>query len=152
MRADSLDPAEFNADVVERFRAGGGQVSGSLADTPLILVHHVGARSGVERVVPLAYLSRPDGRFVIVAANGGSRSHPAWYYNLKANPEVTVEVGTETFRVVAQELDAADRSVLWPTIVEKAPAAGRFQRMTTRTIPVFILTPRRRLGDRCGTR
>ncbi|MFI7211541.1 nitroreductase family deazaflavin-dependent oxidoreductase [Micromonospora maritima] len=149
---DTMDPAEFNADVVERFRAGDGKVSGPLADTPLILVHHIGRRSGVERVVPLAYLSRPDGRFLIVAANGGSETHPAWYYNLKAHPEVTVEVGTETFRVVARELDAAERSALWPTVVEKAPAVGRFQSMTTRAIPVFILTRRGRLGGRCDTR
>lgn len=137
---DSRSPAEFNVEIVEEFRAGGGCVSGSLADTPLILVHHLGARSGMERVVPLAYLPRPDGRFVIVASNGGAPRHPAWYYNLKANPKITVEVGAETFRVVAEELETAARSVLWPTIVEQAPAAGEFQSMTTRTIPVFILT------------
>ncbi|MEU1964419.1 nitroreductase family deazaflavin-dependent oxidoreductase [Micromonospora sediminicola] len=148
---DTMDPAEFNADVVERFRAGGGQVGGPLADTPLILVHHIGRRSGVERVVPLAYLSRPHGRFLIVAANGGSETHPAWYYNLKANPEVTVEVGTETFRVVARQLNAAERSALWPTIVEMAPAVGMFQSMTDRAIPVFVLTPQGRLGARCDT-
>jgi deazaflavin-dependent oxidoreductase (nitroreductase family) len=137
---DSPSPAELNAEVVEEFRAGGGHVSGPLADTPLMLVHHIGARSGMERVVPLAYLPQPDARFVIIASNGGSRKHPAWYYNLKANPEIMVEVGAEMFRVVAEELDLAARSVVWPTIVEQAPAAGEFQSMTTRTIPVFILT------------
>lgn len=137
---DSPSPAEFNAEIVEEFRARGGHVSGPLADTPLILVHHIGARSGVERVVPLAYLPQPDGPFVIIASHGGSQRNPAWYHNLKANPKITVEVGTETFRVVAEELDTAARSVLWPTIVEQAPAADEFQSMTTRTIPVFILT------------
>lgn len=136
----STDPAAFNAEIVEEFRTTGGHVSGPLADTPLILVHHIGARSGVERVVPLAYLLRPDGRYVIVASDGGSPRHPAWYYNLKANPTVTVEVGAESFRVVAAELDEAARRALWPTVVEQAPAAGEFQRMTTRTIPVFTLT------------
>jgi deazaflavin-dependent oxidoreductase (nitroreductase family) len=66
--------------------------------------------------------------------------HPAWYHNLKANPGITVEVGAETFRVAARELDTAARSVLWPAIIEQAPAAGEFQKLTTRTIPVFILT------------
>jgi deazaflavin-dependent oxidoreductase (nitroreductase family) len=137
---DSTSPARFNAEIVEEFRARGGHVSGPLAGTPLMLVHHTGARSGIERVVPLAYLPRPDGRFVIIASNGGSPGHPAWYYNLKANPKITVEVGAETFRVVAEELDTAARSALWPTIVDQAPAAGEFQNMTIRTIPVFILT------------
>jgi deazaflavin-dependent oxidoreductase (nitroreductase family) len=137
---DSPSPAEFNAGIVEEFRARGGHVSGPLADTPLMLVHHIGARSGRARVVPLAYLPQPDARFVIVASNGGSRRHPAWYYNLKANPKVTVEVGAETFRVMAEELDTAARSALWPAIIAQAPAAGEFQNMTTRTIPVFILT------------
>jgi deazaflavin-dependent oxidoreductase (nitroreductase family) len=137
---DSTSPAEFNAGIVKEFRARGGHVSGPFADTPLILVHHIGARSGIERVVPLAYVPRPDGRFVIIASDGGSPRHPAWYYNLKANPRVTVEVGAETFRVMAEELDTAARSKLWPTIVDQAPAAGEFQNMTTRMIPVFVLT------------
>lgn len=145
--------AEFNAEVVQEFRARGGLVNGPLADTPLMLVHHVGARSGRERVVPLAYLPQPDDQYVIIASNGGSRRHPAWYYNLKANPSITVEVGTEKFRVTAQELDTAARSVLWPTIVEQAPAASQFQTLTPRTIPVFVLTresrPVRR--DKCDT-
>jgi deazaflavin-dependent oxidoreductase (nitroreductase family) len=136
----STTRAEFNDQVIEEFRAQGGYASGPLADTSLMLVHHVGARSGIERIVPLAYLPRPDGRFLIIASDGGSPKHPAWYYNLKAHPEVTVEVGAETFRVVAEELDAAARSVLWPAIVDQAPAAGEFQKLTTRTIPVFILT------------
>ncbi len=137
---DSTSAAEFNAEIVAEFRAGGGRVSGPLAGTPLMLVHHIGARSGIERVVPLAYLPQPDGKFVIIASDGGSPRHPAWYYNLKANPKIRVEVGMQTFLVVAEEADNAARSALWPTIVDQAPAAGKFQEMTTRTIPVFILT------------
>ncbi len=137
---DSASAAGFNAEIIEEFRARGGRVSGPLAGTPLMLVHHIGARSGIERVVPLAYMPQPDDQFVIIASHGGSPVHPAWYYNLKTNPKITVEVGAETFRVVAEELDTAARSVLWPAIVDQAPAAGEFQNMTTRTIPVFILT------------
>jgi deazaflavin-dependent oxidoreductase (nitroreductase family) len=137
---DDPRPVKFNAKIVAEFRARGGFVSGALASTPLMLVHHVGARSGVERVVPLAYVPHSASEFVIIASAGGSPTHPAWYHNLKANPKITVEVGTETFRVVARELDAAARCALWPVIVEQAPAAGEFQRMTARRIPLFILT------------
>jgi deazaflavin-dependent oxidoreductase (nitroreductase family) len=137
----SPSPGEFNAKVVEEFRAKGGNVNGPLADFTLLLVHHVGARSGVERVVPLVYFARSDGRWMIIASNGGSRTHPAWYYNLKRHPRVTVELGTKTFRVVAEELDSEARSLVWPTIVEQSPAAGEFQKAITRTIPVFVLTP-----------
>lgn len=137
---EGLGPAEFNSRIVEEFRARGGHVNGPLADLLLILVHHVGARSGIERVVPLLCFARPDGRWLIIASNGGSRTHPAWYHNLKANPRVTVELGTAVFTVVAKELDAQTRSLLWPTIVEESPGAGQFQSTTPRTIPVFMLT------------
>jgi deazaflavin-dependent oxidoreductase (nitroreductase family) len=137
---DVLSSADFNDTVIAEFRARGGTVTFPLADLPLILVHHIGARSGAERVVPLVYFALPDGRWLIIASNGGSHTHPAWYYNLRSNPRVTVELGTETFRVVAQELHGAPRSLVWPTIVAQSPAAGRFQRGTFRTIPVFMLT------------
>ena len=135
-----LTPADFNANVVDEFRAKGGYVDGTLADFRLILVHHVGARSGIERVQPLVYFPRSDGRWMIVASNGGSSTHPAWYYNLKRQARVTVELGTERFWVLAEELDPEARSLVWPTIVERSPAAGEFQRAITRTIPVFVLT------------
>jgi deazaflavin-dependent oxidoreductase (nitroreductase family) len=135
----SLSPTAFNARIVEEFRTGGGHVAGPLADLALILVHHIGARSGQERVVPLVYFVQPDGRLVVIASNGGAPGQPAWYHNLKANPKVTVEVGTETFQVVARELDGEERSGVWPRIVEESPAAGEFQVRTSRTIPVFTL-------------
>ena len=133
-------PDSFNARIVEEFRTRGSHVSGPLADLALILVHHIGARSGQERVVPLVYFAQPDGRLAIIASNGGSPRHPAWYHNLKANPKVTVEVGTERFQVVAKELDSGERALVWPRIVAESPAAGGFQGRTSRTIPVFTLT------------
>jgi deazaflavin-dependent oxidoreductase (nitroreductase family) len=136
----SLNPVEFNAEVVEEFRARGGYVKGPLADFALVLVHHIGARSGVERVVPLVYFTSWDGGLMIIASNGGSCAHPAWYYNIKAHPKVTVELGTGTFRVVAEELDSEARSLVWPTIIEQSPAAGNFQRAIARIVPVFVLT------------
>lgn len=136
------DISDFNARIIAEFRANAGRVSGPLAGTPMILIHHIGAKSGIERVTPLACSPRGDGRFAIVAANGGSPAHPNWYYNLKAIPGITVEVGTETFPVVAEELDGAARAELWPKLVAESPSVGEFQTRTTRRIPVFMLTRR----------
>jgi deazaflavin-dependent oxidoreductase (nitroreductase family) len=130
----------FNAKIIEEFRANEGRVGGPLAGTPMILIHQVGAKSGIERVTPLACSPQPDGRFAIVAANGGSPAHPAWYHNLKAHPRITVEVGTQTFTVLAEELDGAARAALWPTLIAESPDVGRHQARTTRQIPVFMLT------------
>jgi deazaflavin-dependent oxidoreductase (nitroreductase family) len=79
------------------FGANQGRVGGPWADTSLILIHHIGAKSGIERVLPLGCFCRGDSRFAIVASNGRSPAHPAWYHNLKSNPRITVEVGTQTF-------------------------------------------------------
>jgi deazaflavin-dependent oxidoreductase (nitroreductase family) len=137
---DILSPADFNDTLIEEFRARGGSVTGPLADLSLVLLHHIGARSGRERVVPVLYFALPDGCWLIIASNGGSDTHPAWYYNLRSHPRVTIEIGAETCRVVAEELRGTQRSLVWPTIMEKSPAAGQFQRSTSRTIPVFMLT------------
>ena len=131
---------DYNTKIIEEFRANQGRVGGPWADTTLILIHHIGARSGVERVTPLGCSSQGDGRFVIVASNGGSPTHPDWYYNLKANPRITVEVGARTFTVVAEELDDTARAELWPKLVAEYPTLGEHQAKTTRQFPVFMLT------------
>ena len=77
---------DFNTKIIEEFRANEGRVGGPWAGTMLILIHHIGAKSGIERVSPLGCSTQGDGRFAIVASNGGSPTHPDWYYNLKANP------------------------------------------------------------------
>ena len=134
---EASDP---NTTMIEEFRANKGRVGGSWAGTTLILIHHIGARSGTERVTPLGCSLQGDGRFAIVASNGGSPTHPDWYYNLKANPSITVEVGTQTFTVLAQELDGTVRAELWPKLVAEYPSIGEYQTRTTRQIPVFMLT------------
>jgi deazaflavin-dependent oxidoreductase (nitroreductase family) len=126
--------------MIEEFRANEGRVGGSWASTTLILIHHIGARSGIKRVSPLGCSPQGDGRFAIVASNGGSPAHPDWYYNLKANPRITVEVGTHTFQVLAEELDSTARAGLWPKLVAEYPSVGEYQARTTRQIPVFMLT------------
>jgi deazaflavin-dependent oxidoreductase (nitroreductase family) len=135
---DDLD--DFNSDVIAEFRANEGRVGGALAGTPILLIRHIGATSGIERVTPLAYDRQDDGRFVIVAANGGSRTHPSWYYNLKASPRIEVEVGTERFTVLAEALEGTARAALWPKLVATSPSVGQFQAKTTRQIPLFVLT------------
>ena len=131
---------DFNNRIVEEFRANAGRVSGVLAGTPMILIHHIGARSGIERVTPLACSPQADGQFAIVAANGGAPAHPGWYYNLRAHPRITVEVGAETFTVLAEELEGTARAGLWAKLVAEFPSVGEFQARTARRIPVFLLT------------
>jgi len=132
--------SDYNTAIIEEFRATGGQPAGDWAGTPMILIHHIGARSGIERVTPLGYLPLGDGRFAVVASNGGSPSHPDWYYNLKANPVLTAEVGASILTVVAEELGDSARAALWPTLVARFPAVGDYQASTARQIPVFVLT------------
>jgi deazaflavin-dependent oxidoreductase (nitroreductase family) len=132
--------SDFNTKMIEEFRANEGRVGGPWAGTTLILIHHIGARSGTERVTPLGYSRQGDGRFAIVASNGGSPAHPGWYYNLKANPRIKVEVGTETLTVLAEELDGTARAGLWPKLIAEYPSIGEYQARATRQIPVFMLT------------
>jgi deazaflavin-dependent oxidoreductase (nitroreductase family) len=131
---------DYNAKIIKEFRANQGRVGGPWAGTTLILVHHIGARSGSERITPLGCFSQGDGRFVIVASSGGSPVHPDWYYNLTANPRISVEVGAQTFTVLADELTGAARAELWPALVAKYPTLGEHQARTTRQFPVFMLT------------
>jgi deazaflavin-dependent oxidoreductase (nitroreductase family) len=139
--------SDYNTKIIEEFRANHGRVGGMWTGTTLMLAHHIGAKSGTERVTPLACSPQGDGRFAIWAANGGSPTHPAWYYNLKANPRITVEVGTQTFTVLAEELGGTARAELWPRLVAEwpkpvagSPDLGAAQAQTTRQFPVFMLT------------
>jgi len=141
------ETSDYNTKIINEFRANQGRVGGMWAGTTLILLHHIGARSGIERVTPVACSPRPDGRFAIWAANGGSPAHPNWYHNLKAHPEITVEVGAQTFTAAAEELDAAARAELWPDLVAEwpkpvagSPDLGAAQARTSRQFPVFLLT------------
>jgi deazaflavin-dependent oxidoreductase (nitroreductase family) len=132
--------SDYNAKIIKEFRANQGRVAGPWAGTLLILVHHTGARSGVERITPLGCFSQGDGRFVIVASSGGSANSPAWYHNLKANPRIKVEVGAKTFPVQADELTGVARAKLWPKLVGEYPTLGEYQAKTARQFPVFMLT------------
>jgi deazaflavin-dependent oxidoreductase (nitroreductase family) len=130
----------FNDDVIEEFRAHGGRVGGVLTGTPILLLHHVGARTSTERVTPLAYT--PHGRgYLVVASNGGSATHPRWYDNLKVHPATTVEVGSEMLTVRAEELTGPVRAELWPALLAASPSLREFDAQTVRQIPLFLLNP-----------
>ena len=133
---------DYNHRIIQQFRANGGRVGGPFAGTPLLLLHHVGANSGLARVTPLAYTLDGDGRYVIVASNGGSPTHPGWYHNLKANPVVEVEVGSKTFMVRADELTDAARRPLWSKLLAASPSLREYEAKTARHIPLFTLTRR----------
>jgi deazaflavin-dependent oxidoreductase (nitroreductase family) len=132
---------DYNARIIEEFRANGGRVGREWEGWALILVHHFGAKSGVERVTPLGCFPQDDGRYVVVASAGGSPTHPAWYRNLMAHPHVDVEVGTETIPVIAEELDDPARAELWPSLAAQAPQIDEHQAKVDRRIPVIMFTP-----------
>lgn len=122
------------------YRVSGGFVGGRIGRAPVLLLHHVGRKTGQPRVSPLLYL--PDGdRAVIVASNGGATAHPAWYRNLMAAPATRVEVGRERRDVVAREVTAEERQGYWPRLVDIYPSYGLYQQRTDRQIPVVVLEP-----------
>jgi deazaflavin-dependent oxidoreductase (nitroreductase family) len=135
----SESPADFNRKIVDEFRANRGRVGGVFHGTPLLLLHHTGARSGTERVNPVGYLE-DDGRYVVIASNGGALNSPHWYHNLKAGPNVTIEVGTETIAVVAREATGEERERLFRTLVERFPQLAEYDQKTDRVIPVIVLS------------
>jgi deazaflavin-dependent oxidoreductase (nitroreductase family) len=130
---------DFDRRTVEEFRANGGQAGGVLAGTPLVLIHHIGARSGMEHVTPLAYAAVDGDSIAIAASNGGSPKHPAWCHNLRANPAITVELGTARFEATAEEQTGPARADLWPRLVAQFPDLAAFEARTDRLIPLFLL-------------
>ena len=134
---------EFNAQIIDEFRANGGRVGGQFEGMSLLLLHHTGARSAKHYVNPLAYQA-DDGRYVVFASKGGAPANPAWYYNLMAHPDTTIEVGAETIPVHAEAASGDERERLFRTQVERVPAFGEYeQKAGGRTIPVIVLSPRR---------
>jgi len=136
--ADTIDFDEMNRSVITEFRANGGAVGGMFEGYPLVLVHHVGAKSGTERIAPLVPFREGD-LLYIFASKGGSDENPAWYHNLVANPETKVEFGTETYPVVARVLTGAERDEIYDKQSAVQPQFAEYQRKTSRVIPVIEL-------------
>ena len=132
---------DFNAQVIDEFRANHGKVGGNFEGAPLLLLHSVGAKSGQTRVSPMMYL--PDGeRFLVFASKAGAPDNPDWYHNLKANPDATIEVGDDTFDVRADELPRAERDEKYAEQAARYPGFADYEKKTDRVIPVLALTRR----------
>jgi deazaflavin-dependent oxidoreductase (nitroreductase family) len=136
----STTPADFNAQVIDEFHANAGRVGGVFEGATLLLLHHTGAKSGKSRINPLVYMS-DGGRYVIFASKAGAPTNPDWYHNLKAHPEVTIEVGTDTISVIASEADDEEHERLYHAQAERSPQFAEYQAKTDRRIPVIVLTP-----------
>ena len=132
---------------VAEFRANGGRLGGPLAGTPVLLLHHIGARTGTRRVTPLAYSCHGD-LLVIVASNGGAPGNPAWLHNLRAHPDTAVELGADLVPVHATEPTGPDRDRLWQEAAARYPNLTRFQAQTPRPIPLIALQPSPLTDDR----
>jgi deazaflavin-dependent oxidoreductase (nitroreductase family) len=136
----STTPTDFNAQIIDEFRSNQGRVAGMFEGVPLLLLHHIGAKSGKSRINPLAYQA-DDGRYVVFASKGGAPTNPDWYHNLMARPNTTVEVGTDTIDVVASEAKGEERDRLYRTQAERVPQFAEYEQKAERVIPVIVLTP-----------
>ena len=133
-------PQDWNAQIIEEFRANAGVVGGPFEGVPILLLHHLGAKTGTERVSPLAY-RRDDDDYVIFASKGGAPDNPDWYHNLRAKPKVTIEVGTETVGVRARVAEGDERERLWSVQKQEYPGFADYEAKTSRQIPVVVLEP-----------
>ena len=133
---------EWNQKIIDEFRANQGRVGGPFEGTTLLLLHHRGAKSGAERVNPLAY-QKLDNGFAIFASKGGAPDNPDWYHNLVANPDVTIEVGTETVPVHARIARGEERERIWDQQKHMSPGFADYEKKTPREIPEIVLEPAR---------
>ncbi|MEE6176773.1 nitroreductase family deazaflavin-dependent oxidoreductase [Mycobacterium sp. 050134] len=130
---------DFNQQNIDEFRRNGGKVGGQFEGFPLLLLTSTGARSGAPRVNPVAYFDI-DGKIYVVGSAAGRDSNPGWVHNLRANPSVTVEIGSEGPKpATAREVSRAERDSIYPIVVERAPGFGEYQERTDRVIPIFEL-------------
>jgi len=137
-RPDANALKAFNAGIVDQFRASGGKAGGQHQGANLLLLTTTGAKSGQPHLVPLAYLFI-DNKMLIVGAYAGADIDPAWVNNLRANPRAHVELGTESFDVIARELPPAERDETFPKITAAAPGVADYQAKTSRAIPLLEL-------------
>jgi deazaflavin-dependent oxidoreductase (nitroreductase family) len=134
-------PTGWVRDAVAKIVAAGDTSAGQFSKSQkIVLLTMRGAKTGKLRKVPLMRIEH-DGRYVAVGSDGGAAKHPVWYYNLKADPKLTVQDGTETREMVARELTGDERAVWWERAVEVFPNYAEYQQKTERLIPLFLLEP-----------
>jgi deazaflavin-dependent oxidoreductase (nitroreductase family) len=133
--------SDFNARIIDEFRANGGSVA--KFGSSLVLLHTVGARSGEARIHPLLAIPQSEGGWLIAASAAGAASSPAWYFNLRSHPDATIETGTDTVGVTATEVPDAEYAAAWAQFTARSSAFEGYQeRARTRRIPLVLLTPR----------
>jgi deazaflavin-dependent oxidoreductase (nitroreductase family) len=137
------DMNDWNAKVIEEFRANDGKVGGNFEGAPMVLVHHTGRKSGNAHVSPMMYLASEDDadQIYVFASKAGAPTHPDWYYNLTAAGTTSVEVGTETYPVSVTEVTGDDRDTIYSEQAKRYPGFGEYAEKTAgiRTIPVLAL-------------
>ena len=135
--------AEWNRRVIEEFRANGGRVGGQMESWPIVLVHHTGVKTGTERINPLVYQELDGGAIAVFASKAGAPENPAWFGNLVAHPETTIEIGTETRPVRARVAAGDERERIWSEQKRRLPQFAKYEQTSEgREIPVVVLEPR----------
>jgi deazaflavin-dependent oxidoreductase (nitroreductase family) len=133
------EPKNWNAAIIEEFRANQGRVGGPFAGRPMLILHTVGRKSGRERQNPLVYLRDGD-RLLVFASKGGAPTHPDWYLNLVADPHVVVEVGSDRYEARATPLEGEERNREFAAQAARNPVFAGYAEKTDRAIPVVALT------------
>ena len=137
--------SDWNQQIIEEFRSNGGHVGGQFEGAPLLLLHHVGRRTGADRLTPMMYQQVGDA-WAVFASKAGAPDNPDWYHNLLAQPDVSIELGDgeriDTVDVHARDLPADERDPVWETQKQRYPGFADYESKTTRTIPVVLLERR----------
>ena len=137
------DMNDFNQQIIDEFRANDGVVGGMFEGMPMLILHTTGRKSGKERLNPLAYQQLDDGGWAIFASKGGAPTHPDWYHNIVADPDVSVEFGTETRDVHARVAEGDERDRIWSTQKTNSPGFAEYEEKAQgREIPVIVLNDR----------
>ncbi len=134
--------SDWNAGIIEEFRANEGRVGGNFDGAPLLLLHTTGAKSGEERVHPMMYQDLGNGSVAVFASKAGAPDNPAWFHNIVANPDASAEIGTETRVFRARTAAGDERERIWTKQKADYPGFADYETRTTREIPVVILDPR----------
>ncbi|HZY93373.1 MAG TPA: nitroreductase family deazaflavin-dependent oxidoreductase [Candidatus Bathyarchaeia archaeon] len=133
--------SDWNAGIILEFRRNHGKVRGQFEGAPLLLINHTGARTGKPRTNPVMYFKESH-RYLVFASKGGAPTNPDWYHNLKAHPDVKIEVGNETIEVRAEEITGSERDRIYRRQASLYPQFAQYQRQTKRIIPVIAFTPK----------
>jgi deazaflavin-dependent oxidoreductase (nitroreductase family) len=137
----SVTMSDWNTKIIEEFRANGGEVGGNFEGAPLLLLHTTGARSGQERVNPVMYRDLGGGSVAVFASKAGAPDNPDWFHNVRAHPEVSAEIGTETRSFRARTAEGDERERIWSGQKQDWPGFAEYEEKTDREIPVVVLEP-----------